>query len=282
MPDIRIFIDDKEVDPCVDIRTILVKLSSCENELGQRLRGLLAEGPSRQRLPDSTKLLQRRSDGSVFQTGTSSGQPVSGAEFFVDPDSEPDFPTFIDPRSNLAGRLGGGPHQAFGNMIDTKGLPVRVPLVPLDLKLMEAIRGKHKDSLIGDLIVGLSKATARLLRVPQETVSEYLAVQGNTTINAVHLEMLRPLLKAAPGGQLVSKSVGEFLKDQADIALLQGGSGDPRVRDVGLRDLEKQVEVLDRGFDFPFISTSTERERDVYDRIRGNLEILRIQRQEEF
>lgn len=192
---------------------------------------------------------------------------------------DPDNPgTLIEvqlPGQAFPGSLprGQGPFQEFSNLVNIEnddGTITRQPKVPLDLKLVEAIQAKGKDSLIGDIIVSLSKATAKLLGIRQETVSEHLAVEGNTTINAVHLRMLQPVLKGAVPS--IANGVAEYLGDQADIELLEGN----------VFALTKQVEVIDSGFDLPFISTTTAREKELYDKIRGNLEILRIQAQEEF
>lgn len=252
-------------------------LSSCANVPGANLRGVLRGRRLKQPPPGSTGKQPPRFDESGLSPSSSS--PQAGAEFLEDPDGLEDFPTFIDPRAGFL-QVGGGFGTGAANFEMEDGTIHREPKIPLDLKLIEAIRGKHKDSFVGDLIVGLSKATARLLRIEEETVSEHLAVKGNTTINAVHLRMLQPVLKGAPGP--ITSGVGQFLKDIADVSLLESSSDDIATRDRGLRDLEKQVEVLDSGFDVPFFSTSTEREKDVYERIRGNLEIARIERQEEF
>jgi len=190
---------------------------------------------------------------------------------------DPDNPgTLIEvslPGQQGSGQLGAGPFATFSNLVNVQekdGTVTRKPKVPLDLKLIEAISSKGRDSIVGKIIVGLSQAAALLLPTQEKTISALLASSGGTTINAAHLALLLPVLKVAPGN--VGRGIQEFLKDAADISLLEGNR----------EDLEEQVRVLDKGFDIPFVGTTSKGEKELFDRIRGNLEILRIEQQEEF
>lgn len=270
MPAVRIFIDDQEVDPCAHMKTILEMLQLCENELSAQVLGRPGT-PLRRRPSGSTPPPPRRSNGSA-SPGSASPTSVT----IDDPDNP--FQTIEVPVEGLGSisppGFGSGPFSTFGNgvaVVDDPELgPVRMPLIPMDLKLAEALRGKHKDNPVSRLITGMSRAVALLMNAPEDTISGTLARSGNTTINATHLGLLMPVLKAFPGP--ITDGVAGFLKDVADIALLDG--------DIG--DLQAQVDMLDRGIDIPFIGTSTKKETEVFDRIRGNLEILKFEQAEEF
>lgn len=264
MPHVQFSIDGVEVDPCEHMQTILETLQSCDDALGRRLLG--RPGTRLRRPPGGlTPQQPRRSDGSAAPSAQPvPTSPVAGAEFLVDPDSPADFPTFIDPR---AGFLEDG----GVNVMEPNGTVTRKPLVPLDLKLIQAIEGKRTaaDKVIGGIIVGVSQVAAKLLNLPEDTISGNLARAGRTSKRAVHLDLLIPILKVAP--PITRQGILDFLTDEADISLLE--------RDIF--DLTKQVEILDRGFDVPFLSPPKD-EQKAWDRIRGNLEILRIEQQEEF
>jgi len=262
MPHVQFSIDGQEVDPCEHMRTILERLQACESSLGLRLLGRPGT-PLRPLLSASTQQQPRRSGGLASPESAIPTSPA-GAAFLVDPDSPADFPTFIDPNAGFL------THDGFVNVEEPDGTVTRKPLIPLDLKLVEAIQGKRstQDKVISSIILGVSKTAARLLNYPEDTVSATLARIGNTTVKAVHLDLLLPIIKVSPPA--VRKGILEFLTDEADISLLQ--------RD--LFDLEQQVKVLDRGFDIPFFQGPKD-EREAFDRIRGNLEILRIEAQEE-
>ena len=265
MPHVQFSIDGVEVDPCEHMRTILETLQACEDALARRLLGRPGE-PLRRQPTVSTQQQPRRSDGS----GSPARPPLtfpSGVDprnFIEDPDSPADFPTFIDPRAGFL-KDGGV------NVEEPNGTVTRKPLVPLDLKLIEAIQGKRTaaDKVIGGIIVGVSQVAAKLLNLPEDTISGNLARAGRTTKRAVHLDLLIPIIKVAPPA--TRAGILEFLTDEADTALLEGD----------IFDLTKQVEILDRGFDVPFFKPPAD-EQKAWDRIRGNLEILRIEQQEEF
>ena len=269
MAHVQFSIDGVEVDPCEHMRTILETLQTCESALGRRLLG--ARGtPLRQQPSVSTQQQPRRSDGSVGPVlppptfaPVAPFPPADPRDFIVDPDSPADFPTFIDPR---AGFLQDG----GVNVEESDGTVVRKPLVPLDLKLIEAIQGNRTkaDEVIQTIILGVSKVAAKLLNLPEDTISGNLARAGGTTKRAVHLELLLPIIKVAPPS--TRDGILKFLTDEADVSLLEGD----------VFDLTKQVEILDRGFDFPF-TTGPKDEQAAWDRIRGNLEILRLEELED-
>jgi len=261
MPHVQFSIDGVEVDPCEHMRTILETLQACENVLGLRLLGRPGT-PLRPQPVVSTPQQPRRSDESASPVSPPLTFPtnVDPRNFIEDPDNP--F-TFIDPRAGFL-KDGGV------NVEEPDGTVVRKPLVPLDLKLIEAIQGNRTkaDEVIQTIILGVSKVAAKLLNLPEDTISGNLARAGGTTKRAVHLDLLLPIIKVAPPS--TRQGILDFLTDEADISLLEGD----------FFDLTKQVEVLDRGFDLPFTS-GPEDEQKAWDRIRGNLEILRIEQQEE-
>lgn len=266
MPSVQIFIDGQEIDPCEHMTTILERLQTCENALARSLLGLPGT-PLRPRRRGSIGPQPRRSDGSGSRTPTF-GPPVSVTV------EDPDNPgTLIEvPLGSQTGPFPFGDPTTFEPLVNVQeadGTVVRREKVPLDLKLIEALQDKG-DNLLGKVILAISKTAALLLNAPEDTISGTLAKSGNTTIRATHLALLLPLMKVASIAG--SNQIGEYLKNESDISVLEGDR----------HDLEEQVRILDQGFDLPFISTSTKAEQAVFDRIRGNLEILRIEEQEEF
>ena len=251
-----------------------------EEELCRLLRTTLQKLPNCERLPSGPGLVQqlkRSSRGlqtvSISAPGTVPSAPPDQSPTFRTPTSfsieDPDNPFQL-----IEVPLAGFPPlpPAFEpevTVVDDKGKVTRQRKVPLDLKLIESLTA-GKDTALGDFVGNLSRVAATLLNTTDPTISESLARSGKTTVRAVHLGLLLPILKIAP--KPVARSIGKFLKLESDISLLEGN----------LFDLQQQVKQLDKGFNIPLISTSTAIEKDVFKRIRGNLEIAIIEAQEEF
>lgn len=254
------------------MKKTLEKLPACENlPEGQ---GLLRQlGRSSRQLPNASISVQV-----VQPTGrrvASPIQPIGTLGDFTDPQ----FLNAVEAvrgviRSTPGGRdidtiedpfFGPNPQQA---VVDERGKITVQRKVPLDLNLVEALKGES--SIVGELITRLSQGIAAILPTGHNTISAMLADSGDTTIAAVHLGLALPIIKALPGP--VSNQLVNALKTEADVQLAQGN----------IADLEESVRQLDKGFDIPFISTTSKKEQEVIDRVRGNLEILKIQEQEEF
>lgn len=270
MPTITISYRNEE-ELCQLLTMTLERLPACENlPLGAGLVRALRQSSSG--LPNVSTIVQDGQPTGLQDGSPTSQTPTSGDQFITIDD--PDNPEGAKILVRVGQLRPSGPFSTFQNEVvvveDDDGKPVRRRKIPLDLKLVEALKEGRGDNPLGNLVAGLSSVVARLINAPEPTISASLARSGNTTINAVHLGLLLPVLKAFPGP--ISDGVARFLKETADIDLLEGN----------IDDLKAQVEVLDQGIDIPFIGTSSKKERDVFDRIRGNLEILRIEQQEEF
>lgn len=247
-----------------------------EEELCQLLRTTLDKLPKCESLPDGLGLVRQLK-------ASSKGLPrvsitVLPSAPTVQPVLSPTSPTAIsvddpdNPFQVLISEPALPPLPPFPNeitVVDDAGKVTRQRKVPLDLNLIEALQTKS-DTALGAFIGNLSHVAATLLRTSDPTISASLARSGKTTVRAVHLGLLLPILKIA--SKPISNQIAAFLAREADLSLLEGD----------INDLDKQVEQLDKGVDIPFIKTASKVERDLFARIRGNLEILKIEQQEEF
>ena len=166
------------------------------------------------------------------------------------------------------------------SVVDEGGKVTRQASIPLDAFLLDALQSKTPFS---EIVLGLSTGTASLLGLgPGETITEALSRFSGKTKPRVHLELGTPLLTVGP----LAKQVRDALINEADVALLQAGGEE----DVSTTQRTLAARALREGVDFfrsplrlfsprTFGSNLYE---DVEERYRGNLEILRIQLQEEF
>ena len=159
---------------------------------------------------------------------------------------------------------GGGTFEDVVTVVDPKGKVTRQRKVPVDLFLEEALT---EGGLFADVVVGLSRGLASLIGLQNTTISQALASSSGTTPEKVHLLLGLPVVDVPVIGPLIR----DALIREADLQLLRGDI-------AGLADSASFVVAEDPDV-FPIIPTK--RQREVADRIRGNLEILRIQEQEE-
>jgi len=148
---------------------------------------------------------------------------------------------------------------------DKKGKLTRQRSVPIDLFLLEALQEAGD---FGDVVAGLSRGAASLLGLGgNTTISDALARAGNVDKSTVHLKLGLPVVPIP----VLGKQVEEALIREADINLL---SGNVEVLQENVDQLFGGPELLD------FLKTKAQQR--IEDRVRGNLEILRIEQQEEF
>ncbi len=163
--------------------------------------------------------------------------------------------------------LGGG--EGFASVVtvvDDKGRITRQRKVPTDLFLEKALA---EGGLFTDVLVGVSRGMASILNLGDRTVTAALAGAGGTTPEIVHLLLGLPIVDVP----VIGPEIRDALLREADIQLLRG--------DVEGLAASARFVVAERPDDaFPGIPTK--RMQDVVDRISGNLEILRIEQQQEF
>jgi len=310
MPHVTFFIDGQEIDPCEHTQTILEIVQSCDAGLGRRLLG--RPGTPLRLLPSvSTGPPPKKSGGSAppaspSPTSTTASPDLGlGEDQFLAPTTGPfavplpgtTIPVVTVPAVPAAGvvpvpavpvaavdpgaaiRL----QQALEELasaegfqdevtvVDDAGAVTRQRKVPLDLMLLESLEAGTPFS---DAVLGFSRASASLLGLGTSTITEFLGKISGSSNQAVHLRLGLPLLEL-PGAEVIE----EALLTEADVLLLD----DEVPLSSRLSLLEESARVFDTGF-FRIGGgrVDSPAEDRVEDRVRGNLEILRIQQQEGF
>jgi len=252
----------------------LEKLPACDNLPSGS--GLLRQlGASSRGLPNVSISVPGAPPTTQPSPGNGTPQAPSGDEFFTgvtidDPDNPEGAKILVDPESGLAFQpqrfttAAVGPFATFQNevtVVDDKGTVTTQRKVPLDLFLEDTL---SEGGFFGDVIVGLSRGLASILNVGDTTISEALAAAGNENIPSTHIKLGLPVVDVP----IVGPKIRDALLRESDVLLVTGD----------IRGLEQTVKALDQDL----VVNPSSRQQEIEDRIRGNLEILRIQEQEEF
>ena len=142
---------------------------------------------------------------------------------------------------------------------DAKGKTSVQRRIPFDLDLLGAL--ESEGGLISDAVIGVSRGLASLLGLGNTTVSEALARASGGDKKNVHVAIGLPVIDIIPGNALRDALVRE-----SNIALLEGD----------IESLQRSVTVG------KLFEGGSKKAQTVLDRNSGNLEILRIEQQEEF
>jgi len=275
MPRLTITYADEE-ELCQLLRNTLANLPPCESfQSGQgllrRLRRSSAPLPtaSISLLPES---LTEGQDLSPTRPTSTFGSPTSIT--IQDPDNRD---TLIEvPLQSPGTTLPGGALQTFGNLIeklddtiqvvDTTGRVTTQRRVPLDLDLLGDLEGNKDNANFSKIIQVISSGLAALIPGSQPTISATLADLSGSDTKNVHLVLGGPLANTPVFGDPLTR----HLLREADISLLSGDR----------ESLERSVAIIEtlEGLE---IRGASHNVKEIYDRNRGNLEILRIEAQEE-
>ena len=267
---------DNEEELCQLLQKTLQKLPSCENlPVGQGLAAAL-NATSRGLPSVSTVVQDERLDDLPAPRSTPPTRILGRPGDFEDPlflqavedtqrqfralrgtgTSRVDVDTIEDPFF--------GPN-VFQNEVtvqDAKGKITRQRTIPIDLDLLGALEAEGDSSIFSSAVIGASRGLASLLGLGNTTVSEALARASGGDTKNVHVALGLPVIGVIPGDAL-----RDTLLRESDQSLLMGD----------IESLRRSVEV-GKLFD----TDDNAKTKAVIERNAGNLEILRIQAQEEF
>ena len=258
MPILQIDYENEE-ELCRLLRMTLEKLPACENlpsglGLVRQLRRSSSGLPTVSIIALGDAQIAPPSAVPTFPTGISVDDPDNPFQVLVTPGSFAGVPT-----------LPGLPHP-FDDVVtvqDDKGKITVQRKIPTDLFLLEAMQ---EGGFFGDVIANVSRGLASILGLNQGSISAALAEAGNESIPATHIKLGLPLIGIPVVGSLVSDAL---LREQ-NASLLAG-------------DIESLRQSQDAWELMTALALNIPKDvQEIGDRITGNLEILRIEQQEEF
>jgi len=250
-----------EVDLCLLLRMTLEKLPSCESLLDAPalLRQLRRSSNQLPTVSISAPVVAPTTPPAGVPTSPTPTFGLPTSVFVVDPDNPAqliEIPVGVPLDLDSA-------FEDVVTVVDDSGAVTSQRKVPLDSFLLEALQ---EGSLFNDVVVGLSRGLASILNLGPTTISQALANAGNESIQAVHLKLGLPAVDLP----IIGPQIRDALIREADIALLQGN----------IVSLQDSVNAFGQDV-VGFFGKLSKRQQEIEDRVRGNLEILRIEERED-